>query len=349
MTTPLDAMKQPFLRRLRGPAWWNAFAYRAPRHVVTLGLALAPPLIFLAVALAFPAFRSAATDPQHVRDAFARFISGLITAATIAVSFSALALRRGLKGIGELREHVEADLEFRARIRRDGGHESLPVTIGPFLAVLLRDLARKARSVRDHAGPADLAFERDGVTLRDYLDTLETRALLVARECEETEDEPDSLLAAALDFEQEYASHLARRFARSEALAPPTREGIAALVESLGHCDVARSYVKTLDTQWGLSRMSHAIAVSSFAAIFLAAGLVLGYDAGAAAALGVRGAVGLVALGLFTVAFPLAAFVSHSVRSVFVNQHSLPLGAFALGPEKRAFIGRARPRRSRTA
>lgn len=283
-------MFEPFARRIDSSRAWTLAAFVAPRGLVAIVLAVVPALVVLALALASPGL----TEPIRVRDAFARYISGLITAATIAVGFATLSLRRGLRGLGELKVHVESDRAYAERVGELTGHAA-PRAVGPTLALVLDTMASRARELDDGA--------------------LARHATEVARRVRGAGGDPDALLRSALDLDSESVLHYARLERRDERLA------------ALAECaDIGRSYVRTLATQWGLSRMSQGIALTSIAAVVVATLVVLAYEPTSAAPFVVAGAVA-------TVLLPLAVFVSYALRFTFVNQHSLPLGHFVLGPE----------------
>lgn len=283
-------MLAPFAQRVRTSRAWTALALRAPRGLLAVALALLPGLALVAAAILWPAL----TEPERVRGAFARYISGLITAATIAVGFATLSLRRGLKGLGELAEHVEADRAFADRVAQLTSRRA-PTGVGPTLAVVLEAAATRAREVR-------------ATEIAEHVDH-------VARRVREAGGDPDRLLMAALELDAERAVEAAHAEVRDERL--------AALLET---ADIARSYVKTLAMQWGLSRMSQAIALTSIGAVVVATGVVLAYEPAPLAPF-VLGAA------LAAVLMPLCVFVSFALRATFVNQHTLPIGHFVLGPE----------------
>ena len=98
--------------------------------------------------------------------------------------------------------------------------------------------------------------------------------------------------------------------------------------------------LKTLDMQWGLSRMSHGILLTTIPALSVAAAMTLAYGEGAEQALGRLGASALVCAALAACLFPIAIFVSRLLRFVFVNQNSLPTQGFVLGPDEPALLRR---------
>lgn len=346
---PLAAIEKPFVRRLRSPRAWTHVAYTMPRLRLALLLALVPAaLVGLAFLLGPPALERALTEPQHNRDVLSRYISAIVTAATIAVSFATLALRRGIQGVGGLQRHMREDDEYRRDVRRLTGRGSLPLAIGPFLANLLDDLAPLLGRIRGSAGADGLARERDGATLGSYLDAVGCAAERTASSVREASARPTALLMAALDFETEASAQLARGFRRDETLPEPARAALADLEDHLERVSVARGYSKTLVTQWGLSRMSTTITLTSFAAVVTATFWGLGYDEYVREAVGVGGAGALLAGVAFLLTLPLAAFVSHALRFIFLNEKSLPIGDFVLGPELVDLLPapRGAPRRS---
>ena len=281
---------RPFAERLDAPRAWTALAFRAPRFPLALGLCLLPALVVLAITLT----HEPATEAERVRDTFARYISGLITAATIAVGFATLSLRRGIKGLGELKEHVEADRDYAERVKVLTGR-SAPSGVGATLAQVLEAAAARARELRD--------------------DALAAHAERAARGVRDAGGQPDTLLFAALDFDSESVLQEATTRHRDEPL-----------IELVQTADIGRSYVKTLATQWGISRMSQGIALSAILAVAAATVLLLSYGPSPWAPL-------ILALATLLVLSPLAIFVSFAMRFTFLNQHTLPIGHFVLGPE----------------
>lgn len=334
MRAPTDAVEPSFRQRVRTPGLWVDIVFRAPRSALILALALVPAVaLFLVAALAPSPYAEQVTDPTRVGNLFVRFVSGIITAATIAVSMATLALRRGIKGVGELREHIKDDFDYRQRTRELLGVTALPVGVGAFLGVLLRGISAEAERAREAAGPDARAREVERMRLEELLDGISRSALRAAGAVEAHRRNPHRLLEAALDFEHEYTVHLVRRFADDDAVPHEARERLRRLSELLDLVAVGKSYTKTLDTTWGLSRMSAGIVVSSFAAILVATSMVLGYGEPWPLSLGTTAAAAIVAFALFVVLLPIAVFVSYALRFVFVNQNTLPIGDFVLGPE----------------
>ena len=283
-------MYRPFAERIAASRAWTRIALRASRFGLAFALCVVPALVVLAIALWHPP----ATDAVRVRDTFARYISGLITAATIAVGFATLSLRRGIKGLGELREHVTADRDYAERVRDLTGQHA-PPGVGATLALVLDTAAQRARELGD--------------------DDLARHATESAREVRAAGGRPDELLFAALDFDSESALQDAT-----------SRHEDERLIQLLETVDIGRSYVKTLATQWGISRMSQGIALSAILAVASATVLLLSYGPSPAAPY-------VIALSTFLVLSPLAIFVSFAMRFTFLNQNTLPLGHFVLGPE----------------
>lgn len=283
-------MYRPFAERIKASRPWTRLAFDMPRFPLALALCLLPALLVLAITWMHPP----ATEAERVRDTFARYISGLITAATIAVGFATLSLRRGIKGLGELKEHVTADREYADRVESLTGRHP-PPGVGGTLAQVLDATSQRARELGD--------------------DALATHASTAAEKVRAAGGGPDRLLHAALDFDSESALQDAASTHRDERLMQ--------LVEA---ADIGRSYIKTLATQWGISRMSQGIAISAMLAVATATVLLLAYGPSDQAPF-ILSAVTLVVLS------PLAIFVSFAMRFTFLNQHTLPIGHFVLGPE----------------
>lgn len=283
-------------------------ALEAPRWPLAIGLAVAPAVALFLAALLDADLLALVTSEARVRETYARFISGLITAATIAVGFASLALRRGIKGIGELRRHVDADKEFSESVRRLTGRHP-PSPVGEVLVLTLREPAARADRVQ---GDADaVRFAR----------ALSAHAREVAANVSAARS-PDAVLRASLDLDVERAIHAAEL------------HGLREVEEALDVADLARSYLRTLATQWTISRMSQGIALSSFIAACVAAISALAYGTPDDPLV----ALTLVTMILAIVLLPLAVFVSFVLRTVFLHRHTVALGQFVLGPENEALV-----------
>lgn len=349
MENVLSLMQRPFRDRVRSPRGWSAVAYVMPRWALALLMALVPALLVLAGGVLGPdELARAITSRDNVQQTFARFISAVATASAIAVSVTTLTLGRELRGLQKQQERSQTAIEFRERVRRAAGRDSLPLSLGGVVGVAAQSARDTARRVRRTATRDELLTRVEGVTLGEYLDVVEaasdaTRARLAAVDGAK---HPHRLARAALDHEEEVGLRLARWFARQDRLSSEVIALLDDLHARLEDIVTATKYVKTLDTQWGFSRMSLAITVSTVPSIVTAAFMTLAYGDGFEAAFGRAAAVALVAGALFVVVLPLAVFASYIMRFVFLNEHTLPTASFVLGPEERDVVRQERRARS---
>ena len=297
-------------------------------------ISFVPPLaIFFAALVAPPAVLRALVETQNVHDTFSRFVSGVATASSIAVSIAALTLGRDLKAIRTDRKRQEADQEYRRDVRQRTGRSGLPILLGPFMEGTLTALADKAEGIQRSLDHEAVAIEHEGIALGEYLDIIARRSREQADAMKVASDRPDALLLAGLGLETEATVRLAERFARDDRLAEPTQKDLGELADLLDDTAIAQRSLKALDVQWSLSRMSIAILASSIPSLAVGAAMTLTYGDGAPAALGdaLTGLVVCLALGV--VSFPVACFISYLLRFLIVNQHTLPADGFLLGPE----------------
>ena len=341
-------VRRSFVQRASARPLWSALTYTLPRWPVIVALAALPALVLYLLVVADPAgIGGQATSRDAVEATFARFISGLITAATIASSVAALTLGRELKGIQGQRDHHRQNEAFRARVRTVSGRKTVPLALGPFLAVQLDALAASAASARARASSQELALEAEGTALGELLDAVEERARHAAGRAERA-CRPHAVLQVALDFEQELVHHLARRFSREDPVSGTMRAALEELAERIEDVTVTTHYAKTLDIQWTLSRMSSAVLASSFVAILAAAATVLLYPEDLPQRAGLAGAGLVLALTLAFAMLPVATTVGFLLRVVFVNQNTLPSADFILGPEQPAVAEGRVPKRAGT-
>lgn len=348
MPDSLLAARQDFFHRVRAPAWIGRVAAGWPRAAVTALLAALAPVVLLLAALVGPAgFLRALTSPENVHATFARFLTAVATASSIAVSVALLTFRREMRGVERTEEREQANSEFRARVREAAGLREAPLLVGELVGEVLAAAAAKARDAREAAHGRALDTLAGGVSLRAYLDLVEARAERTAGRMPHAWGQPDRLHLAILDFDQQMTVALARRFSRDPHLPESARARMSELHGILTQYVVLARMVKTLDLEWGLSRMCQTILAATVPALGVAAAMTLTYGEGAVAAWGEAGAATLVCLALFLVLVPIAAFVSHVTRFVFVNQHTLATESFVLGPEAAALARTPRGRRAR--
>lgn len=327
-------LRAGFASRVGLPRWAEAIALRGSRVLIAVALALIPPFVlFTFVALGPAAFRAAFIEPASVHDVFRSLMGAVATASSIAVSIATLTMRRDLKGLQSHEARQESTDEYRRRLRERLGARELHIRLGPFMADALEGVAERSAALLERI-PADaLAVEDEGMTLRTFLGTLAERARHIAKRLRDAKDRPDRILHVTLDLEDEVMSRLLHRAARDPSLPEPARDELERVRDLFADYVLAQKFLTTLDTQWGLRRMSAAILVSTLPSIVAAAAMGLTYGEGAVDALGERGAAFLVSLVMAVVLFPLACFVSYLLRFLVLNQQTLPADGFLLGPE----------------
>jgi hypothetical protein len=338
MSSGLGVIEQSFAERTSTPTLLSAAAYRLPRLALAIALALVPAVVVMGGALLSHSFREAVTDHRNVQETFARFVSATATASAISVSVAVLTMRRELRGVASHRRRHKDNMELRHEVASAAGAESAPLVVADFLALALENVRAAGAKVAQSAGRAADEIVVEDATLAQYLRVLDRRCVSVGRELKRKRSNPDLLLGAALDFEYEVTLQLARRFARAPGVSEETRADLATLHLRLDDYLAAAKYVKTLDLEWGLSRMSIALLTTSLPAVIVAGLMTLSYGEGAVATLGKTGAAALVALALAVVVLPLAEFASYLLRFVFVNENTLPTDAFVLGPEEAQLV-----------
>ena len=306
-----------------------------PRRHLAIVLALVPALAALAIILVDPVgLGRLAVGRDHVSSTFARFLSAIATVGTVAVSVASLTLGREIRGIGGQEEHHDANEGFRDRVRNAGQRDILPMRLSSFLAGLQTVLAEAAARARARASEEALAFKSEGSTLRQVLDALESRARVDAGRFRAAR-EPHEVLLVALDGEPDVAHHLLRGMLRRGEFDPALREELEGIVALLRDAAIGAGYAKTLDFQWGLSRMSVMVLITTLLALVASAAMVLlypGLDGSDAGARAVGGAI--VSVALFLGLLPVTSFVSFLLRAVTINARTLPTADFVLGPER---------------
>lgn len=331
-----DHLRAGFTKRVGLSRWAAAIGLRGSRLLVAAALAILPASALIAFAAFGPVdFRRAFIDPASVHDVFRSLMGAVATASSIAVSLATLTMRRDLKGLQSHEARQESTDEYRRRVRDSLDTRELPLRLGPFMADALDGVAERSRALIERIPASALAITDEGMTLRSFLETLAERASHTAASIRAERDRPDAILLATLDLEDEVMARLLHRAARHEVLPDAERDELARVRDLFSDYVLAQKFLTTLDTQWGLRRMSAAILISTLPSILAASVMGLSYGEGAVDALGERGAALLVGVALAAVLFPLACFVSYILRFLVLNQQTLPADGFLLGPESR--------------
>lgn len=348
----MDALRltqQDFRARIRPHRAWAWLALDVGRLRLALTLSAMPAVALLAaIAWGPPGLGHAATDPVNVHNTFARFLSAVATASTIAISVATLTFRHEMKGLRDQRDRDEEKDEYRARVRSAGPRSTMPVSLAAALASALDALDASASEARQKASERERGHVVEGVRLDALLQSLSERAGRAAHNVLDASQRPDRLALAAADPETELTEALLRRFAREEDLEEQTREALEEVRERLRDYGALARYAKDLDLRWGLSRMSTSILLTSLPALSICAAMLLTYGPGATALWGTLGAGALVAAAIFAAFVPLATFVSYTLRFVFFNEFTLPSGSFVLGPEEPGLVDMERRRHPRS-
>lgn len=343
MPTALEIIRSDFTERVRLPRPLMKTFVDAPRLVVALVLAIVPAAVAYAAFFVAPAaYGEAMTSAQNVHQMFARFLTADATASAIAVSVATMTISRELSGVGNLRSHLEDNLEIRRRVRDHMPARIAPVGLSEFLAAALDATAERARKLREQWDDDALARSVMDIPLRDFLDALAARAARVAQRLDAHPGSPDRMLRILLDFEEEMTHTYLRRLLRTAELSDDERGELEELRTLLEELSILVQYAKTQDMQWGLSLMSRTILLGTFPAVVGSALMVLLYGKGAVDAWGEPVAAALVCAMLALALFPLTAFVSYLLRFIVINQNTLPTQGFVLGPEETPVTGRGR-------
>ncbi|WP_247729047.1 hypothetical protein [Halovivax limisalsi] len=196
------------------------------------------------------------TNTTRMLYLFQGLIAGNVALLTIVLSINQLVLSRELKTPKELREQIDAVIEYRAQVGETTGEPTVPVTPTGFLTVLLagtRDTARRFDGTVASADDSELAAD-----VADLVSELAARTAHISTIVERSQSGVFSALAATLetDFSRQLNEALRIRTESADALPPAATGELDDLVRCLKQVDIARQYFKSIYVQSELARLS---------------------------------------------------------------------------------------------
>ena len=261
---------------------------------------------------------------------FGSVIIALITSVTLVLTVSQFVLSGQLAELEELRDRMEAEIEFRQQAEEMSDVDVVPVQPAQFFRNLLG-------VVGDRAGKLDAEVQSDDdelAALLTYAESVRDHAAESRRHLEGAEFGSFDVLLPMLNFNYSWKVHAARviRSDHGDRLSPEADEALEDLISVLRLFAPARAYFKDHYFRWEVIDTARMTIFSAVPALAATVYMVFAFDPGA-----VRGSVAgvplvyLVASAAFVVAvLPFTILLAYLLRILTILKRTLAIGPFVL-------------------
>lgn len=306
---------------------------RANRWIVTgalLGVVFVGLIMWAELVFVHPRRPVVSGDP--IETAFQALIAGIITSVTFVVTISQLVLSQELGPLGDQRQRMEGEMDFREDVE-----DTIPAAISPvepsaFLRALVESTQERANALKDSVDDNNDQQLREQVDV--YVDTLTENAREVSDQIEDAEFGTFDVLWATLDFDYAWGIYTARRIRieHADSLSDGATEILDDLVEVIAFFGPAREHFKTLYFRWELINLSRKIMYSSIPALIVALSMTFFFDPST-----VSGTVfGINTLALVVSAtstitlIPFILLIAYILRIATIAKQTASIGPFIL-------------------
>ncbi len=264
-------------------------------------------------------------------------LTSIITGVTLVVTINQLVLSQELGPLGDQRDRMEGELDFR----RDAA-DLIDAPVAPpepsaFLKSLTEAIGSRARTLGETVSD-DPNSETNSRTL-EFASEVSDNADDVANRLEGRQFGTFDVLSAALDFNYSWKLYQVARLQNASGdISEETTQALSGIHDALELFGPAREHIKTLYFRWELVNLSRSMFYAALPALVVSVSAILflndtssitGTTVGISNLLLVVGFVAAVSLAPFAI---LAAYV---LRISTVAKRTLSIGPFVLRTETR--------------
>ena len=328
VSRPADTMRER-VGEARVKIW---FLISANRWLVT-GVILASTYILLLVAHLFgPSTPQKLAITSGVASLFGSTVIAIVTTVTLVLSISQLVLAEEIGPLGQQRERMTNETEFRQEVEEAAGIGVSPAEPSRFLRTLIETADTRARTLNDAVTGSDDSDQLEEVA--EYTDGLIEHSQTISDDLAGAEFGSFETLLPVLNYNYSWKIFAARtlRDTYAESLSTEADEAFDDLIEALRFFGPAREYFKTLYVQWEIINISRGVLYGAMPALAVAGYIMLEFDTSkiTGTVFGVSIAY-LVVSALYVLALvPFAVLLAYLLRVLTVMKWTLAIGPFIL-------------------
>ena len=310
----------------------------ANRWVVTVGLLGLLFALLVALEAIGPSNLSKLVETDAIGAAFTSIIIAVVTSVTLVLTVAQLVLSQEIGSLGEKREQLGDEIEFRQTVGDAGGVDVTAAEPAAFLQQLVDLAADRAadlkREVRNSSSDADLS------PVEEYAERIIDHSESVRGDLKGAEFGTFEVIMPVLDYNYGWKIQAGRLLREEPAgsVDPAIDERIDELLEAFRFFAPAREYFKALYFQWEIINAARQILFGSIPALAIAGFVIFAFDVGSLSGttLGLNNRY-LFVSALFTATFtPFAVLLAYILRILTVIKRTLSLGPFILREADRA-------------
>ncbi|WP_222919953.1 hypothetical protein [Natrinema sp. SYSU A 869] len=328
VTRPADTMRER-VGETRVKIW---FLISANRWLVT-GVILAVTYALLLVFHVFgPTEPRQLTATGSITSLFGSMVIAIVTSVTLVLSISQFVLAGEIGPLGEQRERMTNETEFREQVEDAANIGVSPVEPARFLQTLVKTAETRARSLHEIITEGDHPERLEEIGA--FADGLIDHSQTVSDDLTDADFGSFETLLPVLNYNYSWKIFTARtlRDKHAESLSAEADAALEDLIESLRFFGPAREHFKTLYVQWEIINISRGVLYGAMPALAIAGYMMLEFDAAqiTGSVAGISTAY-LVVSALYVLTLsPFAVLLAYLLRVLTVMKRTLAIGPFIL-------------------
>ena len=328
ITRPADTMRER-VGETRLKIW---FLISANRWLVTGVILATAYVVLILVHVLGPSSPEKLVTTSGIESLFGSMVIAIVTSVTLVLSISQFVLAGEIGPLGEQRDRMSNETEFREEVEETAGIGVSPAEPSRFLRTLIETADMRARALGDAV--AESARSEHLREISEYADGLVDHSQKISDELEGASFGSFQTLLPVLNYNYSWKVFAARtlRNRYAESLPEEADEAFDDLIEALQFFGPAREHFKTLYVQWEIINISRGVLYGAMPTLALAGYMMLEFDATkiTGTAFGVSTAY-LVVSALYVITLvPFAVLLAYLLRVLTVMKRTLAIGPFIL-------------------
>ncbi len=328
ISRPADTMRER-VGETRVKIW---FLISANRWFVTGIILLIAYLVLLFVHVVGPTSSQKLVTTSGIGSLFGSMVIAIVTSVTLVLSISQFVLAEEIGPLGQQRERMSNETEFREEVEKAAGIGVSPAEPSRFLRTLIEMADTHARGLSNAISESDNPEQFEEVA--EYADGLVAHSQKISDELENAKFGSFQTLLPVLDYNYSWKVFAARtlRDKYAESLPEEADDAFGDLIEALRFFGPAREHFKTLYVQWEIINISRGVLYGAMPTLALAGYMILEFDAAkiTGTVFGVSTAYLVVSALYVLTLIPFAVLLAYLLRVLTVMKRTLAIGPFIL-------------------
>lgn len=328
LSRPADTMRER-VGETRVRIW---FLISANRWLVTGVILASTYVLFLFLHLFGPSTPQKLATTSGVASLFSSMVIAIVTSVTLVLSISQFVLAEEIGPLGQQRERMTNETEFREEIEDAAGIGVSPAEPSRFLRTLIETADTRAKALNETVTESSDSERFEEIA--EFTDGLIEHSQAVSDDLTGAEFGSFETLLPVLNYNYSWKIFAARilRDKHAQSVPEEAEQAFDDLIESLRFFGPAREHFKTLYVQWEIINISRGVLYGAMPALAIAGYMILEFDASkvAGTVFGVSTAYLLVSALYVLTLVPFAVLLAYLLRVLTVMKRTLSIGPFIL-------------------